>query len=88
MTFRPVFLSQAKQQWGSARETSDEIVAAIFELARQDEEAADRIWDDPSDEETKIVMEQAWRLADPEESRLHWGITRMYRDGHPDPQPN
>lgn len=83
-TWRPVYLPQNMRGFSSTHETSDEIVMAIFELAAQDdpsdiEGSADHIWTDPSDEQTKIVMERAWHLAHPEEDRLHWGITTMHR---------
>lgn len=56
--------------WACGRETSDAIALAIFEIAAEGD--ADRMWQEPTDEETTAVIARAWEL-DPEAETLHWG---------------
>lgn len=63
--------------FASTRETSDEIALAIFEAAKEGDEA--RMWTDPTEEEIMQVITRAWQLADPEENTLHWGNETIRR---------
>ena len=68
--------------------TSIEILSAIEAIAPDEFDPDDdeieqtechRIWAEPTDEEMKRVEKLAWKLADPEEMKLHWGETVIHR---------
>ena len=63
------------REWAQARETSDEVARAIFELTTGQD--AQRLWESPSVEEEKRVMRRAWEIAAPDEGALFWG-TEVY----------
>ena len=63
--------------FASTRETSDEIALAIFEIAKEGDEA--RMWAEPTAEESTAVVFRAWELADAEETTLHWGNETLRR---------
>lgn len=60
-------------EWARLRETSIEIAHAIFELAKNDEVLAQKIWDEDSDE----VLPLAFSKTDKDE--LFWGEETIFR---------
>lgn len=61
----------------SFTDTSEEVIWAIFKIAK-DEEDAQRIWEDPSPSEQKRVLKLAFDAAD--EDTLYWGDQEFNRD--------
>jgi hypothetical protein len=59
--------------FASTRETSPEIALAIFEIASEGDE--DRMWNEPTPEEFKLICLTAWRNTN--ETVLHWGNTTI-----------
>ena len=65
--------------------SSDEILAAIEEIASDEFEAGNdetechRIWAEPTADEMAKVAAIAWTLADPDEDVLHWGSEKLRR---------
>lgn len=59
--------------WARLRETSVEIAQAIFELAKNDEKLAQKIWDEGNDE----VLPLAFAKTDADE--LYWGDETIFR---------
>ncbi|PNG24172.1 YccJ family protein [Methylocella silvestris] len=51
-------------------DTSVEIARAIFEIADDGDE--ERMWLEPTAEESEAVLERAWELAGPTGTELHW----------------
>ena len=72
-----VTLTQAKD-FANTRETSDEIAQAILEIATDEADAAE-IWEEPSDEQKRIVVKRAFELAVDETASLYWGQTEITR---------
>lgn len=73
-------ISMAKARELSANsftDTSEEVIWAIFKIAK-DEEDAQRIWEDPSPSEQKRVLKIAFDAAD--EDTLYWGDQEFDRD--------
>lgn len=73
-------ISMAKARELSASsftDTSEEVIWAIFKIAK-DEEDAQRIWEDPSPAEQKRVLKLAFNAAD--EDTLYWGDQEFNRD--------
>ncbi|MBW7983264.1 YccJ family protein [Enterobacillus tribolii] len=60
-------------EWARLRETSIEIARAIFELAKNDEVLAQKIWDEGNDE----VLPLAFAQTDADE--LYWGDETIFR---------
>ena len=60
-------------EWASLRNTSPEIAEAIFELAKYDEKAAEKIWEEGSD----AVLELAFSRTD--KDSLFWGEQTIER---------
>lgn len=68
--------------------SSREILSAIEDIAADDWNPDDpdieqtdchRIWAEPTDDEIKQVEALAWKYADPDDDRLHWGQTTIQR---------
>lgn len=59
--------------WAEVRETSQEIAEAIFELAKNDEVLAQKIWEEGSDEVLPIAF------AKTKEDYLFWGEEKIDR---------
>ncbi|MFZ4832773.1 YccJ family protein [Rouxiella sp. Mn2063] len=59
--------------WAEIRETSQEIAEAIFELAKNDEVLAQKIWEEGSDEVLPIAF------AKTKEDYLFWGEEKIDR---------
>ena len=59
--------------WANTRETSHEIAEAIFELAKNDETLAQRIWEEGNDEVLPIAF------AKTKEDHLFWGEEKIDR---------
>jgi hypothetical protein len=59
--------------WANVRETSHEIAEAIFELAKNDEVLAQKIWEEGSDEVLPIAF------AKTSEDYLYWGEEKIER---------
>ena len=64
-------------EFASTRETSNEIAAAIFEIAAEGDE--NRMWTDPTDDEAARVIARAWELADSDTDHLNWGCETIRR---------
>jgi hypothetical protein len=67
--------------WCNNKETSYSVGRAIREIATNEAEA-NRIWDDPTDEERAAIEKRAWELNDDYllgEDPLHWGDTEIHR---------
>ncbi|MFI2992438.1 hypothetical protein C0Q87_00840 [Klebsiella aerogenes] len=60
-------------EWASLRNTSLEIAEAIFELANYDEQLAEKIWEEGSDE----VLSRAFAKTD--KDSLFWGEQTIER---------
>ena len=63
--------------FASTRETSIEVALAIFEIAKEGDEA--RMWTEPSADERAAVEARAWEIADADEDTLHWGCETLHR---------
>jgi hypothetical protein len=61
------------QEWATVRETSIEIAEAIFQLAKNDEVLAQKIWDEGNDE----VLPVAFAKTDAD--HLFWGEEKIDR---------
>jgi len=59
--------------WAKVRETSPEIAEAIFELAKNDEVLAQKIWEEGSDQVLPIAF------AKTKEDHLFWGEEKIDR---------
>lgn len=68
--------SRSLEQWCDSRSTSEEIGAAIHEIAA-DRAEANRIWEEPTAEETAKVLAIAW--ANTEDDELFWGCETYKR---------
>ena len=53
-------------------QTSDEIIAAIFERAASLRDVT-RLWESPTETEMNSITDKAWQIADNETNILHWG---------------
>ena len=72
-----VYVAPNIEAFARSRETADEIVMAIFEIADEGDEA--RLWEDPTPEELDQVAARAWQLADADEQTLCWGSFTLHR---------
>lgn len=53
-------------------QTSNEIIAAIFERAASSRDVT-RLWESPTKTEMSGISARAWQIADNETNILHWG---------------
>ena len=60
------------RQWADSHETSVEIAQAIHDIAGEFQ-SVEHVWQDPSDDERDVIIAKAWKLADSDETELHWG---------------
>lgn len=72
-----MYVARNIAEFASTRETSNEIAAAIFELAPEGDES--RMWAEPTAAESAAVITRAWNLADPETDCLYWGVETIRR---------
>lgn len=71
------FDNDALTAWADARQTSIEVAEAIFQFA-DDDDQADKIWEDPEYFGLfEKVRAAAFRMTD--ESVLHWGVEKIFR---------
>ena len=75
------------KQWASLRETSIEIAKSIFKASKNNEIKAQRIWEDPSEDEYILIIDSAidilrckytkeeWENLD--EAFLFWGEDKI-----------
>jgi hypothetical protein len=59
-------------EWAASRETSNEIARAIFNY-RKTERGRQRVWENPTEREIKMISSKAWKNADENETKLFWG---------------
>lgn len=59
--------------WANTRETSHEIAEAIFEMAKNDEKLAQKIWEEGNDEVLPIAF------AKTKDDYLFWGEEKIDR---------
>ena len=74
VTTADIINAETNNGWESDRE----IVQAILEIAADDEDA-NRIWADPTEEQREQVVARAWELADEDTDALYWGQTEITR---------
>lgn len=74
VTTADIINAETNNGWESDRE----IVQAILEVAANDEDA-NRIWAEPTVEETEQVIARAWELAADDADALYWGQTEITR---------
>ena len=67
---------QELEQWADCRNTSKEVAEAILFVA-SNEEDADRLWQDATDEEIRAVWEYATDNGLHADSDLYWGIDSL-----------
>lgn len=60
-------------EWAKVRETSIEIAQAIFELAKNDEVLAEKIWEEGSDEVLPLAFSKTT------DDKLFWGEQTIER---------
>jgi hypothetical protein len=58
---------------GDSRETSDEIMAAIYVLAKNNPDVANQIWADPSDPEILSIWETVTKNGLIDSTEFFWG---------------
>jgi hypothetical protein len=61
------------RRWAYCRQTCIEIAQAIQTLANGDYDTMQRIWDAPTPEERKQVLQMAWGTAKPSLTTMFWG---------------
>ncbi|WP_431222034.1 YccJ family protein [Serratia sp. L9] len=61
------------KSWATVRETSVEIAEAIFELAKNDEILAQKIWEEGSDEALQLAFSKT------DADQLFWGEETVER---------
>lgn len=61
------------RSWANVRETSIEIAEAIFELANHNEEMAEQIWQEGSDEVLQLAFSKT------KANKLFWGEQTIER---------
>ena len=66
------YTTQEIDQWSGSRDTSPEIAMAIFDMARNKEEAQ-KIWEAPTSAQVKKVLQLAWKKTDAYDNQLFWG---------------
>lgn len=59
-------------------QTSDEIIAAIFERASSLRDVT-RLWESPTKTEMSGITARAWQIADSKTNVLHWGNHNIRR---------
>jgi hypothetical protein len=59
-------------------QSSDEIIAAIFERATSLRDVT-RLWENPTKSEMSGISARAWQIADSETNVLHWGNHNLRR---------
>lgn len=64
------------EQWSDSRKTSIEVALAIFEIASSEEEA-DRIWEEPDDEEQMAVWKAVTEDGMLDPSEYWWGVASL-----------
>ena len=69
---------EALKRWADVRNTSEEVAQAIFHFADGDDDAQ-RIWDNPSEDEMAKVIHYAWACAGDSDDTLHWGSQTLRR---------
>ena len=67
---------QELEQWADCRNTIKEVAEAIL-LDASNEEDADRLWQDATDEEIRAVWEYATDNGLHDDSDLYWGIDSL-----------
>ncbi len=65
--------------FGRTRETSPAVAQAILDLALGDLGRAQQLWAEPNPLEDARIVADAWKLADPNETELHWGQSTLRR---------
>ena len=60
---------------GPSRETSKELIEAIWEVARHDEASAERIWDEPTADEAIAIWEIVTKNGLRNSSDYAWGAS-------------
>ena len=67
---------QALEQWADCHNTSIEVAEAIFFVADGDDDA-ERVWQDPTEEEVLAIWECATNNGLTDGSDLWWGIDNL-----------
>ena len=67
------------EKWAASHETSNEVAIATHDFCEGDEFGMSLIFEDPKDNQSKIV-EAAWRMVAKDTKELFWGITTLHRD--------
>ena len=68
--------TNALEQWAAVRDTDIKVAEAIAYFAEDDDDM-DRMWQDPTDEETRDIWARATNNGELDDAELRWGVWNL-----------